>query len=99
MRTPTLSLRTHLVEQTTKSWMFWFGLLETFVKETGNCRVLDSYRTNDGYQLGKWIGKQRAKKIQWTLLIGSDWRHCRAGWAALQTQLHRNPSELPGESI
>ena len=62
MRTPTLSLRTHLVEQTTESWMFWFGLLETFVKETGNCRVLDSYRTNDGYQLGKWIGKQRAKK-------------------------------------
>ena len=33
------SLRTHLVEQTTESWMFWFGLLETFVKEYGHCRV------------------------------------------------------------
>ena len=33
------SLRAHLVEQTTESWMFWYGLLETFVKEHGHCRT------------------------------------------------------------
>ena len=46
------SLRTYLVEQTTESWMFWFGLLETFVKENGHCRVPNNYRTDDNYRLG-----------------------------------------------
>ena len=29
------SLRAHLVEQTTESWMFWYGLLEALSKNTG----------------------------------------------------------------
>ena len=56
------SLRTHLVEQTTESWMFWFGLLETFVKEHGHCRVPQLHNTENGWRLGLWVSNQRARE-------------------------------------
>ena len=56
------SLRAHLVEQTTESWMFWYGLLKAFIKEHGHCRVPQLYRTDDDYRLGRWVAKQRAAK-------------------------------------
>jgi hypothetical protein len=56
------SLRTHLVEQTTESWLFWYGLLKTFAKEKGHCRTEHTYKTDDGYRLGRWVGVQRANK-------------------------------------
>src|SRR6476660_3001157 len=56
------SLRAHLVAQTTESWMFWYGLLEAFVKEHGHCRVGRDYKTGDGYLLGFWLHNQRRTK-------------------------------------
>ena len=56
------SLRAHLVAQTTESWMFWYGLLEAFVKEHGHCRVARRYKTDDGYRLGLWVSVQRSTK-------------------------------------
>ena len=47
-----------LVEQTTASWEFWFGLLEKFVKGHGSALVPAPYAL-DGYALGKWVSKQR----------------------------------------
>ena len=61
------SLRAHLVAQTTESWMFWYGLLETFVKEHGHSRVPLNYKTLDGYQLGVWIGNQRSARDRMAL--------------------------------
>jgi superfamily II DNA or RNA helicase len=55
-------LRAHLVTQTTESWMFWYGSLETFAKEHSHCRVPASYRTDDGYRLGQWVTAQRTDK-------------------------------------
>jgi hypothetical protein len=56
------SLRAHLVAQTTESWMFWYGLLETFVKEHEHCRVRVSHKINEGYRLGHWAANQRKNK-------------------------------------
>jgi predicted helicase len=56
------SLRVHLVTQTTESWLFWYGVLETFVKEQGHCRVPVTYNSNDGDQLGHWAANQRKNK-------------------------------------
>ncbi len=47
-----------LVEQTTASWEFWFGMLEQFVQCHGHARVLLS-ETVDGYPLGQWVNTQR----------------------------------------
>jgi len=47
-----------LVEQTTPSWEFWFGLLEQFVEHSGHARPVKSYRV-DGYALGSWVNSQR----------------------------------------
>lgn len=56
------NLRTHLVEQVTESWDYWYGLLLAYVDEHGDSRVPDSYRSSSGARLGKWLGKQRGKK-------------------------------------
>lgn len=50
-----------LVEQTSASWEFWFGLLERYVAENGTAGVRDDYVTEEGVRLGKWVGKQRTK--------------------------------------
>ena len=56
------SLRAQLVAETTESWMFWYGLLQAFVKEHGHCRVYARHVTADGYRLGSWVDKQRQRQ-------------------------------------
>jgi hypothetical protein len=60
-------LRTRLVEQTTASWMFWYGLLERYVDEYGTARIGRKYKTRDGLKLGQWAGSQRASKDKLSL--------------------------------
>jgi predicted helicase len=56
------SLRAYLVAQTTESWMFWYGLLQVFVKQHGHSRVAKGYKTDDDYRLGQWVAVQRRVK-------------------------------------
>jgi superfamily II DNA or RNA helicase len=56
------ALRTRLVEQTTASWMFWYGLLQEHVKNTGTARMRQHFKTKDGFKLGRWAGDQRRNK-------------------------------------
>ena len=58
-------LRTLLIELTTTSWDFWFGLLEGYKEEFGSCSVTQSFKYND-YALGNWVGKQRSMKQKLT---------------------------------
>jgi hypothetical protein len=43
-------------------WEEGFARLESYVADKGDCRVPQSYVTGDGYQLGTWVGTQRAKR-------------------------------------
>ena len=57
------ALWTFLVESTTSSWEFWFGLLESYNDEFGNCLVsiVSKYRN---YNLARWVQSQRKQKAQ-----------------------------------
>jgi superfamily II DNA or RNA helicase len=61
-----------LVEQTTASWEFWFGLLEQFIERHDHAQVADDYAI-EGHRLGKWVQKQRSKQARGTL--GADREH------------------------
>jgi len=58
------ALSTVLVEATTASWDFWFGLLLSFCKKTGHVFVPKRFITDDGYSLGSWIMGNRQRKKQ-----------------------------------
>jgi superfamily II DNA or RNA helicase len=58
------ALRTHLVEHTTASWNFWFGLLEDYVSKNGNSQIDRSYKTTNGNKLGFWVSHQRSQRNQ-----------------------------------
>ena len=55
-------LRTVLVEHTTASWMFWFGLLQQYVEQIGDSQPLANFKTTDGFAIGMWVAIQRYKR-------------------------------------
>jgi superfamily II DNA or RNA helicase len=59
------ALRTILVEASTESWAFWFGLLKKFREIEGHCRVPQKFKS-EGFQLGPWVSQQRAKQDSMT---------------------------------
>ncbi|WP_445808957.1 Helicase associated domain protein [Yoonia sp.] len=63
------ALRTVLVEASTASWEFWFGLLEQYVADIGHAAVPSKYITlcEVGYQLGVWCDTQRVHFQKGTL--------------------------------
>ena len=54
-------LRTILVEKSTESWSYWFGFLEKYSQEHGNCLV-SAYPNSIHYKLGAWVRRQRINK-------------------------------------
>jgi hypothetical protein len=55
------SLKTKVIESTTASWEFWYGLLEGFRKEFGHCLVV-TQSLYQNYNLGSWVATQRSRK-------------------------------------
>jgi len=55
-------LRTVLVEQSTASWEFWYGMLQAYHAEQGDCLVPAKYKTADRYKLGSWVSVQRKRR-------------------------------------
>jgi superfamily II DNA or RNA helicase len=58
-----------LVQQTTVSWEFWFGLLQQFVERHGHARVQANYVLGRD-RLGAWVANQRSLHSKGTL--GAD---------------------------
>jgi superfamily II DNA or RNA helicase len=87
------ALRTVLVEASTASWEFWFGLLEEFKEREGHCRVPQRFKL-DGFNLGQWIGKQRQAKDSMSSErkqrlddLGFEWDALTAAWEEGFTKL------------
>jgi superfamily II DNA or RNA helicase len=55
-----LSLK--LIESTTASWEFWFGLLEAYKAEHGHCLVPFHCKIKSRYLLGSWVSVQRTAR-------------------------------------
>ena len=69
-----------LVEQSSASWEFWFGLLERYVARTGDGRVPVSHLER-GRKLGSWVVAQRHNRVK-GLLSGEQENRLAAlpGW-------------------
>ncbi len=52
------SIKTRILEVTTKNWIQYYGLLQKYKNKFGDCRVPIHFREND-YNLGKWVSHQR----------------------------------------
>jgi superfamily II DNA or RNA helicase len=83
------SLKTILVERTTESWNFWFGLLEDYVEKERHTLIPIRYETQDGYRLGLWVSAQRQKRKNYKITgkqiskldsIGFDWDPLNSIW-------------------
>ena len=55
------ALRTALVEASTASWEFWYGLLEVFKEREGHTNVFKRHKEGD-FKLGFWVSNQRSTK-------------------------------------
>ena len=55
------ALRTVLVEASTASWEFWFGLFKNFINENGKVKIDQRHKTADGGTLGAWVNAQRQR--------------------------------------
>ena len=83
-----------MVEASTASWEFWYGLLEVFKNREEHCKVTKSFKSEDGYRLGIWVGNQRRKKNKLTEKqinklnnLNFIWDVYSATWQAGLTQL------------
>lgn len=81
------SLRTYLVERTTSSWNFWFGLLEAFAIGEGHIKVPNRFETDEGYRLSSWVIGQRSNRGNLTSdrvskldSLGFDWDPFKTAW-------------------
>jgi superfamily II DNA or RNA helicase len=102
-----------LVETTTTSWEFWFGLLQRFIAREGSAEIRKSH-VEGGYRLGGWVANQRRKYAAGRLsadrserlkeLSGWSWdTHVDAwedGYSALQRFVGREGHALvPSEHV
>ncbi|GAT07398.1 Helicase associated domain protein [Mycolicibacterium novocastrense] len=53
------AFNTKLINMTSASWEFWFGLMEQFVEQNGHANVPAAHKES-GYKLGAWVGEQRS---------------------------------------
>jgi len=60
------ALTVRLVEHSTSTWEFWFGLLTAFVDRKGHARVPVDH-VELGHKLGIWVNSQRSRSVRGVL--------------------------------
>jgi predicted secreted Zn-dependent protease len=75
-------------------WEEGFAQLQTFVRENGHCRVPNTYVTADGYQLGQWVGVQRAAEESMSADRKARLDELGFVWDALATQWEQGFEQL-----
>ncbi|MBT7350803.1 hypothetical protein HN803_08580, partial [candidate division WWE3 bacterium] len=63
------ALKTIVIDKTTDSWEFWYGLLLSYFSENGDTLTSRKYKTSCGHSLGAWLGEQRRKKLSGVISI------------------------------
>ena len=58
------ALKTIIIDKTTTSWSFWYGLLLNYYENEGNSDVPTKYKTKHNQALGQWASRQRVPKIK-----------------------------------
>ena len=62
------AMRLKLVESTTASWDYAYGLFKRYIKDNGHPFVPARHRTEENYRLGAWLAEQRGSYRQNNLL-------------------------------
>jgi len=101
------SIKTILVEHSTGSWNFYYGLLQKYKKENNSVEVPRVYILPDGFRLGAWIGSQRVNRKKNAISsmriakldkLGFIWDALDAQWEkayeAFQQYIKENNSQL-----
>ena len=99
------SIFAEVVESLGDSWDEWFGRLQAYKEEFGDCLVPYAYETSSGSKLGSWITTQRrtqdelsAERVERLDAIGFVWDARAAKWEesfqALQSYLRDHGSTL-----
>ncbi|MFE7800385.1 Helicase associated domain protein [Nocardia sp. NPDC057440] len=90
------------VATTTSPWWENYGALVSFHAEFGHADVAYDYRTPDGYQLGRWLGRcrreykaatLRADRVAKLEALGVDWDPFTTRWETGIAALHRFRAE------
>jgi hypothetical protein len=80
------ALKTIVIDKTTDSWEFWYGLLLNYFDENCHSIVPKSYKTDNEYNLGSWVGNQRNnnkltnEQIEKLDLLGFVWNTHEYAW-------------------
>jgi superfamily II DNA or RNA helicase len=99
----TESLRTILVEVTTENWLYWYGILQKYKDEFGDCSPSTEFLNDDGLALGRWVTKQRTiynnqkiskDRVKLLDAIGFDWDPIASYWNEGFNQLQKYKAEF-----
>ena len=94
-----LAFDTRLVDESTASWEFWYGVLERYVDRENNVFVPKGHVEEDGLRLGQWVQVQRTwykagklsaeRSARLAGLPGWDWYPQDVAWEEGFTALER----------